>query len=174
MKSFCFILPLLLLFSCQPTEPINMLPDPNAAEMRATINGESFLVTGVQVTATISEPGAGVRALAIGGATLPLSSLVKGIALALVSIDSTDFEAGETYLASSIEMTGAGEYVLDDDAGIDIKAVSSETGVATITLTAFDRTHKLVSGTFSFDGVDEDDPNTTYEVRDGSFTNVPF
>jgi hypothetical protein len=57
---------------------------------------------------------------------------------------------------------------------LDIKAVSDNTEMATITITDIDFDTKLVSGTFSFDGADDDDPNTIYEVRNGVFTDVSF
>ncbi|MEZ4847299.1 MAG: hypothetical protein R3B93_01425 [Bacteroidia bacterium] len=49
-----------------------------------------------------------------------------------------------------------------------IKALSKNTEVATITITEIDYSKKTVSGTFSFDAYDEDDPGKIYEIRDGS------
>lgn len=154
------------------------IPDPDGllgdGSITADINGESFSASGILVTGELTESNASVQTLAIVGAELPLSGLTRGLVLAVVSTDGGGIIAGETYSATSSTLRAAGEYTLDDDAQIDVKAYSSNTDVASISITAIDFDQKLVSGTFSFDAVDEDDPNTVYEVRNGTFTDVSF
>ncbi|MEM7370283.1 MAG: DUF6252 family protein [Bacteroidota bacterium] len=153
------------------------IPDPEEilgeASMRAEINGESFAANGILVSGELTESNASVQTLAIGAAELPIGGLTRGLVLAVVSSDGSGIVAGTTYSASSTTGRAAGEYTLDDDQ-IDVKAVSANTEVATITITDIDFDQQLVSGTFSFDGVDENDPTTIYEVREGVFTDVSF
>ncbi len=158
--------------SCEPIEDIKKEIE-EGGEFTCKINGTEFSVSGLLVTAEYSEIQAGVTTLAIAAAKLPLDGITEGFALAAVSTDSTGIEAGDVFTATSIQKAGAGEYVLNGD-NQDVKAVSSESKTATITITAIDYDAKLVSGTFSFDGIDEDDPNTVYEIRDGVFTDVEF
>ncbi len=153
----------------------DILDDPTqTGSITAKINGEDFSVSGLLVTANLTESTANIQTLAIGGAKLPLDGITRAIALAIVSTDGNGFQAGQTYTATSTTEAAAGEYSIDDGNAIDIKAVSENTDVATITLTDIDFTQKIVSGTFSFDGADKDDLNTIYEVRDGVFKDVSF
>lgn len=158
--------------SCEPIEDIKEEIE-EGGEFSATINGENFTAKGILVTAEYVSAATGVTSLGIAAAKLPLDGVTKAFALAIVSIDSTGIEAGDVFTSVSVQKVGAGEYTVKSDTE-DIKAVSSETKIATITITDFDLDNKLVSGTFSFDGIDEDDPNTVYEVRDGIFTDVEF
>lgn len=163
-----------ILFSaCSEVDPIiDMATGPNS--ISAKINGENFSASGILVTAEYSTTTSGtVQTLAIGAAKLPLNGVTTAIALAVVALDSSDFQSGAIFVATDSSRLAAGEYSLDDNS-VDIKAVSSNTDVATITLTEIDFTNKTVSGTFSFDGADDDDPNTIYEVREGVFTEIPF
>lgn len=167
----------LLLFSvsfsaCEPIEDIKEEIE-EGGEFSATVNGENFTAKGILVTAQYQTTASGITTLAIGAAKLPLDGVTKGFALAAVSIDSTEIAAGDVFTGDSIEKVAAGEYSVDSDTE-DIKAGSSQTKTATITITSIDFSTKLVSGTFSFDGTDDDDPNTVYEVRDGVFTDVVF
>lgn len=158
--------------SCEPLEDIKEEIE-EGGEFVATINGTTFSVSGLLVTGEYSELQAGVTTLAIAAAKLPLDGITEGFALALVSTDSTGIEIGDEFTATSVQMVAGAEYVIQGD-NQDIKALSTETNTTIVTITAIDFDNKLVSGTFSFDGVDKDDPNTVYEVRDGVFTDVEF
>ncbi|MEO1449157.1 MAG: DUF6252 family protein [Bacteroidota bacterium] len=164
------------LLACQPVDPGEITPEPDeeGGLLEALVNGVEFKVGGLLVSAEINDLANGIQTLTVGGANLPVNGEHDGIVLAVVSTDSTDIEAGEVYKASLQDPRVGGEYVIERDNQDDLKAFSSETGVATITITALDRDKKLVSGTFSFDAVDPDFPDTVYEVREGKFTAVPY
>ena len=165
-----------ILFSCKSKEDIldDITSDTNS--ITAKINGEDFSASGLTVTAEYSIPNAMVQTLGIVGAEIPINGVTRAIALAIVSTDATWIISGETYTATGSTKVGAGEYNIENSTtNTDINAVSSNTDVATITITAIDYSTKLVSGTFSFDAIDEDDnSNTTYQVRDGEFNDVSF
>lgn len=178
MKQHIFSLALmaiLALAACQSAKD-NIEPpqeEEPANSLSAKINGEEFSVSGILVTAQYSASSQMIESLAIGGAEPPLNGTATAIALAIVSIDGTGINPGETYTANSSTKAGAGEYVFENS-NTDIKAESDNTDEVTITITAIDFDRKVVSGTFSFDGVDEDDPGTVYEVREGVFKEVSF
>lgn len=166
------LLSLLLLSSCAKRLlddlPENVL---GSGSLTATINGDEFSANGILVTAEFSEEN-GVATLVIGAAELPIAGVTQAIVLAMVAPDGTGIHSGETYTSTNVLKKAAGEYSIDDDASVDIKAVSENTDVATITISNIDFDAKVVSGTFSFDGADEDEPNTIYEVRSGEFKDV--
>jgi len=167
-----FLLIALLFSACvDPNEIIDNIGD---ASFSAKINGEDFSVIGPLITAEYSEQSTIVSTIGIVAAKLPIGGITEGFALAIVSTDSSGINVGDTFTATSTEKAGAGEYVLEDGNTVDINAFSSNTGVATITVTAIDFDKKIISGTFSFDAVDDDDPNTVYEIRDGKFTDISF
>lgn len=170
--SISFLLILAFVFSS--CEEANEIIDAiNDVSFSAKIDGEDFSVSGLLATAELSE-NQGVTTIAIAAAALPIGGVTKGFALAIVSTDSTGIKTGDTFTAASLSKIGAGEYIEEDGNTLDIKALSSNTGVATITVTAIDFDTKLISGTFSFDGSDDDDPNKIYEIREGKFTDVSF
>lgn len=172
LLSILFIITIFL-SACKENLATDILDDLSGnGSFSAKINGEDFSAEGVLVTAQYSDQTVG-QILGIGAAMLPSNGVTRAIALAIVSLDDSGINAGETYTATSTAKSASGEYSLDNN-NIDIKAVSSNTDVATVTITAIDYDKKLVSGTFSFDGTDEDAPNTVYEVRDGKFENVSF
>lgn len=172
-SSLSILLLLAILFSScvDPNEIIDNIGD---ASFSAKINGEDFSVIGPLVTADYSEQSQIVATIGIVAAKLPIGGITEGFALAIVSTDSSGIQVGDTFSATSTEKAGAGEYVLEDGNAVDVNAFSSNTGVASITVTAIDFDKKIVSGTFSFDAVDDDDPNTVYEIREGKFTDVSF
>jgi hypothetical protein len=174
MKKYIFIFFLSLSFmsfSCGPDEIID--PSTEDTFLSATINGEEFLVRGIVVTASQSTIDGMMRNLSIGAAKQAANGDTKGIALAMISADSTEFKSGEVYNAISLSKRGAGEHFIDEGSS-KISASSHETDIATITITEIDLTKKIVSGTFSFDAIDDDEPGKLYEVRDGIFNKVPI
>ena len=179
MKPSKIILILLLsiwiIQACQPVEEIiEETPNDTANVLSAKIDGVEFSVKGILVDAEYSRVNEMVQTLSIGGAKAPFNDVTEGLVLAVVSADSSGIFAGETYTSTSLTKVGGGEYVFDDNT-IKIKAVSDDdTHLATITITAIDYTKKVVSGTFSFDAVDDNNPSKVYQVRDGVFTDVSF
>lgn len=173
--SLSILIILIVIFSsCNKLDEDEIIENSGAKQsISAKINGEDFSASGILVTAQYSNLNEMVHSLAIGGAELPFNGVTRAIALAIVSADSTEINQGEIYTAISNSKIGAGEYAYDNNS-IDIKAVSENTDIATITITKIDYDKKLVSGTFSFDGSDEDDPGTIYQIRDGVFTDVSF
>ena len=178
MKSQTSIYLLLLIVwaisSCQPIEDI--IDDPTntgSQSISAKIDGEEFSVSGILITAEYSEINEMVQSLSIVGAKLPLNGVTEGVVFAVVSTDSSGINAGDTYTETSISKAGAGEYFFENSS-LKIKALSKNTEVATITITEIDYSKKIVSGTFSFDAYDEDDPGKIYEIRDGEFKDVSF
>ena len=165
------LIAILITSSCNLGEVVD--PQDGTNMISAKIDGGDFSVSGLLVSAEYSDINGMVHTLSIGGAKPPLNGVTEGIVLAIVSTDSSGIKAGETYTAVSTAKVGAGEYVFEDSSS-DIKAYSENTDVATITVTKIDFTEKMVSGTFSFDAVDEDDPNKVYQIRDGKFEDVSF
>lgn len=178
MKLSKSILPILVitfvfLSACIKVEdPVIDVPE-GTATFSAKINGETFSVSGVQVTAEYVSQNVMVQTLGIAAAELPVNGVTRAIALAIVSTDSSGINEGETYVATSTSKAGAGEYNYDNGT-VDIKALSSITDVATITITKIDYNSKHVSGTFSFNGADDQTSSTIYIITDGVFTDVPF
>ncbi|MFK7923697.1 MAG: DUF6252 family protein [Bacteroidia bacterium] len=163
----------LFAIACNPVEEIIKEQEKNGT-FTAKIDGEIFSLSGVFVSADYINTNGIVQSLAIAAAKPPITGTSEGIALVIVSTDSTDIAVGEVYSATNPAKLGAGEYVLDDDNTIDVKAVSENTGIANITITKLDLTNNLVSGTFSFDAVDEDDPTKVYKITEGVFTDIPL
>ncbi|MEZ4685922.1 MAG: DUF6252 family protein [Bacteroidia bacterium] len=162
------VLTALISTSCTPD-----IVDPTGGSLTATIDGESFSVNGILITATYGDVSEAIQTLSIGGAEPPFNGTTRGLALVVLSSDSTGINEGETYTATTLAKTAAGEYFLSNNS-TDIRAYSNNTDVATITITSLDYDKKVVSGTFSFDGVDDDDPGVVYRVRNGEFKDVVF
>jgi hypothetical protein len=169
---FIFIGILAGLASCEDPEDPSGTPSGDMARIAATIDGQPFTVTGILVTGEMPT-GALVNTLAIGGSTLPLGGTTEGFALALVHTDGSAFAAGQSFDAAGSTAIAAGEYLLETP-GLDIRAESGNTDQGVIVLSSYDPVQQLASGTFWFDGVDDDDPSITYEIRDGIFENVPL
>ena len=172
LLSFTVLIITLFLFS-SCGEIVDIIDDPDGKNtITATINGEEFKISGLLVTATYTEQDM-VKTLGFGGAKLPLDGVTNTIALAVVTSDSVGINSGDVFSATTLTKAATGQYSIDGD-GVKIRALSTNTDVATITISEIDFDQKLVSGTFSFDAVDNDDPDTVYEVRDGVFTDVSF
>lgn len=166
---------LLILSSCV-TPLIEDIPEKASGEgsLTAEVNDDDFSVTGLLVTAEATQANNSIFTFAIGAAELPIGGLSRSISLSVVSTDGSAIEAGETYTAASMMNASAGEYSFQDNTNVNIRALSSNTNVASVTITKIDMVAKRVSGTFSFDGADKNDPNIIYEVRNGEFTDVFF
>ena len=149
------------------------LPPGNGGTLTAIIDGQSFSVSGLLVSAEYQEIGTTVSSLFVGGATLPLGSSTEALVLAMVRTDSTAISSGDVFVGSDMTRLAAGEYTLDA-ATVSVSALSANASFASMTVTSLDFTTGLVSGTFSFDAVDDNDPTKVYEVRDGVFTNIPL
>lgn len=169
-----FALASVLFLACQSVDPNEIIENTEGGSLSATINGEAFSVSGVQVSAEYAANTDMVQTMAVGGASLPLDGITRGLVLAIVSTDGTGIQAGDVYSGQSVVKVASCEWTLEEDMSEGVNAVSNITEVATIAITAIDYDNNLVSGTFSFDGVDKDATSTIYEVRDGKFTDVPF
>ncbi|MEM6343461.1 MAG: hypothetical protein AAF927_06255 [Bacteroidota bacterium] len=163
---------LLVFFSCRRGEIIEEF-DYGPPSLTAKINGETFSVDSLLVSASYSIIDDRTQTLSISGAPPAFNGIVEGLALVLISADSTAFQTGENYIAGSLNKRGAGEYFVDNGTN-RIDALSENTNIATLVITEIDYLEKLVSGTFSFDAFDEDDPDKIYQVREGEFKNVSF
>jgi len=173
IRTLSILLFFMLLFSACKEEDNGIDIPTDGGEISAKINGKEFSTSGILVTAEYNIQNETIHSLAIGGAKLPVNGVTEAIALAIVSTDASGINVGDTYTATSTTKIAGAEYVFDDNT-TDIKALSGNTDVVTITITDIDFDKKLVSGTFTFDGTDDDDPNTIYEVRDGIFKDVSF
>ncbi|MEO0468929.1 MAG: DUF6252 family protein [Bacteroidota bacterium] len=173
MRNICLSIFLIFSVSFSACIDVEEIIESEPGSITATINGESFSVSGLLTDGELNIQGTNIESMAIGGATLPLSGVTEGIALAIVAADGMPLEAGKTYTVSSNTAVAGAEYV-QEGANLDLKAIAQENGLGTITITKLDRTEKLVSGTFEFDGIDDDFPNMVYEVRDGKFTDIVF
>lgn len=176
ISRFTFLLSTVLLLSSCVNNIVDDIPEEVSGEglMTAKVNDEAFSANGIFVTAEASQSNDKIVTLAIGASELTVGGLTKAISLSLVSTDGSSIEAGETYTAASMSNTSAGEYAFEDNVNVNIRALSSNTDVATITITEIDMVAKRVSGTFSFDATDPNVPNMTYEVRNGEFRDVSF
>lgn len=137
------------------------------------IDGDLFSVSGILVSAELQYVGTEIQSLAIGGAEVPFGGVTRSIALALISADSSDIAVGDVYTATSSNKIAAAEYGYDDGVN-DLSALSDNTDIALIRITKLDWSARTVSGTFQFEGVDDNDPGTVYSITDGEFTDIPF
>lgn len=105
---------------------------------------------------------------------LSLSNGVAWVSIAASCNNDTDWT-----ISIQIEnLTGAGEYSLSDFSnsavytvyGNDTRDYSSlNTGKGKITITKDDRANTILSGTFEFEGVDNDEPGKIVKVTSGRF-----
>ena len=72
-----------------------------------------------------------------------------------------------------MDMIMTGGYAIDINGDNTIGATTELAASNTATITAIDRNRKMVSGTFSYNAIDEDTKNV-YEVRNGIFTLIPY
>ncbi|WNJ20355.1 hypothetical protein [Pontibacter sp. G13] len=175
MKPYHFFswgLMIMLFVACQNNE-IDFDPTPSTNSIRATVDGVEVAISGITVTGNYTENSNWMQTLTVGGARTNPNGQVEGISLVMISADTTGIMEGDTYTATSLAKRGSGLYYIDNSPS-DISATSLNSDVATITITKLDYTEKLVSGIFSFEGVDDDQPNQTYQVIDGEFTDVSF
>lgn len=163
----------LILFACEPVEQIIEEQEENGT-FTAKVDGEVFSLSGVFVSAEYVKSNEMVQSLAIAAAKPPITGITTGIVLAVVATDSSEITGGDVFSATNPQKIAAGEYVLEDDNGTDIKAFSENTDIATITITKIDLANNLVSGTFVFDAIDEDEPGKTYMITEGIFTDIPI
>ncbi|MEM6526365.1 MAG: hypothetical protein AAF693_21400 [Bacteroidota bacterium] len=159
-------------FGCTDDEPEEITVDTNAGEITATINGASFRSFGVSSTAFVEDFGLGDQ-LVIGGIDVSNLNRLNGVSIVLIMPDFSQLSAGNTFSGSSMDMLMTAGYAIDlggdDPLGATAELVASTTG----TITAIDRSNRLVSGTFSYDAIDED-TGDVYEVRNGVFTQIQY
>ncbi|MDF9798686.1 hypothetical protein OKW21_003949 [Catalinimonas alkaloidigena] len=142
------------------------------ASITATINGNEFSASGVFVTSVLSPLGNGSYNLAIGGARIN-DGVNYALVLGIISSDFSSLSEGDTFVGDDSEKLMIGYYTLDDNNTVDFKAETEMAETNILTITKIDREAKLISGTFSYDAIDEDTKNV-YEVRDGEFTDVQY
>ena len=173
-KSIFLILLLACAFmSCQKAEE-TFNPTPNTNSVTAKVDGEDFAVSGITVSGTYSINSDGWETLGIASGRTRSDGETDGISLTMISTDSTGIQVGDTYVATSLEIRGGCQYFLTDVNGETLEASSLETDVASITITEIDFATKVVSGTFTFEGADDDFPNVLVKVTEGEFKNVSF
>ncbi len=174
ISTFSALLFVMVFFTACPKNEDDSFTLEQGGTLTATVDGDLFSASGTEITAEHNTINTVTHTLTIGGIELPINGVTKSIVLAAVLTNNpTGFVSGEVYTASDPDRVAAGEYVRNDNS-VDIKALSSNTGEATITITEIDFTNNLVSGTFSFDASDDDDPNTIYKIRNGEFKEVAF
>lgn len=137
----------------------------------AKINGEDFSISGIFVTADLSDQSNGYL-LAIGGLKW-VNETYYGMTLAMISSDFSTLDVGDTFSGGNSEMFFAGGYSVEIDDEIEIQSSSELVSSASCTITKIDRENNLISGTFSFDAID-DSAEKTYEVREGVFTDIEY
>lgn len=142
------------------------------ASIKASVNGNEFSASGVFVTSALSSLGNGSYSLAIGGARIN-NGINYGLVVGIVSTDFSRLSVGDTFVGDDSEALMIGYYTLDDNNANDFRAESEMENNNTLTITKIYREAKLISGTFSYDAIDED-TNNVYEVRDGEFTDVLY
>lgn len=138
------------------------------------IDGENFSASGVLATGVLTFTG-DFYAMAIGGVDFFGQDTV-GLALAMSGNNFATVMQGQVFTGEGDIINtplGAGEVNINQRPGKEIRAESLETKIATITITKLDQTNELVSGTFTFQGLDTDN-NTTIIVADGVFADIPY
>ncbi len=141
-------------------------------EITATINGSSFRSFGVSSTAFV-EDFAGGDQLVIGGIDISDLDRLTGVTVVFIIPDFSALSVGDTFSGSSMDMIMTGGYAIDINGDNTIGATTELAASNTAAITAIDRNRKLVSGTFSYNAIDEDTKNV-YEVRNGVFTQIPY
>lgn len=142
------------------------------ATISAKVNGNDFASSGVFVTSVLNSMGNGSYNLVIGAGRLS-NGVDEAIALGMVSTDFNTLSAGDTFAGGETESLMVDSYGLDDDGANDFTASSEPLNTNIVTITSIDHDAKLISGTFSFDAID-DETEVVYEVREGVFTDIGF
>lgn len=142
----------------------------------ADVNGDSFSSSGSFVTADLSDQQNGGFTITMAGVRFK-DGFGSGIALVLFGTGFESLAVGDTFVGSDSERLVAGAYTIenledDNDSG-EVNAGSLLNGSSRCTITKIDRTNGLISGTFSFDAVDED-TEETFEIRNGVFTDIEY
>lgn len=160
------------IYGCTDDEPEEITIDSNAGEITATINGSDFRSFGISSTAYVEDLATGDQ-LVIGGIDVNNLNRLEGLSIVFIMPDFSQLSAGHTFSGSSMDMIMVAGYAInvgeDNAFGATAELVASTTG----TITGIDRSNKLVSGTFSFDAIDED-TGDVYEVRNGVFTQIQY
>jgi len=138
------------------------------------INGESFSASGVLATGVITFTG-DFYGIALAGVDFFDQDTV-GLALAISGNGFSTLMEGQVITGEGDIVNNpvaAGEVNINQRPSKEITASSLETEVATITITRLDRDLELISGTFSFEGLDPNS-NTSVIVTQGDFTDIPY
>lgn len=136
----------------------------------AKIDGANFSAKTPFVTGKLDESN-GLYTISMAAGDLSKGD-TAGIAIALVGQDFNTLKEGDTFLGTNLppNKIAAAKYVLDKD-GRETEAPADKT--ITVTITELNRSRKIVSGTFTFEAVDEE-TSQIYNITDGVFTNIEY
>lgn len=146
--------------------------DGNAGEITATVNGSNFRSIGISSTAFVDDFGLGEQ-IVIGGIDVSNLDRLTGVTIVFFTSDFSQLSVGDTFSGASMDMLMTAGYAIDLDGDDTLGAVAELVASTVGTITGIDRSNKLISGTFSFDAID-DDTGDIYEVRNGVFTQIPY
>ncbi len=171
-------LAIICLFACSSDDAV--IPDDNdvapgtPGSITCMINGDGFSASGVLATGVITFSG-DFYGIALAGVDFFGQDTV-GLALAISGNGFSTLMEGQVVTGEGDIVNiplAAGEVNINQRPSKEITASSLETEVATITITSLDTDLKLISGTFSFEGLDPDS-NTSIIVSQGDFTEIPY
>ncbi|MDN5215827.1 DUF6252 family protein [Fulvivirgaceae bacterium BMA12] len=173
-----WIIALVLFTACGSDDDTGLIPDDDVApgtpgSITCKINGQTYAATFPFVTGALSTTN-DIYSFALGGVDF-LGKDTVSIAMAMTGTDLSRLSAGDTFSGTgNIFINFAlGTVIVKNRPAVDEDASSSETDVATITVTKIDRDNELISGTFSYEAFDDDTQNT-FKVTDGVFADIKY
>ena len=174
-----WLVALLILSACGSDDATDLLPDDDDVapgtprSITCKIDGQDFSATVPFVTGALSLTDdfyaiAFVGVDFFGQDTISVAFAINGTDLA--TINNGDTFSGNGNLFQDFAL---GEVIVNNRPSVEQEASSSETDIATVTVTKIDTAKKLISGTFSFEALD---PNTqtTFLVTEGVFTDIEY
>ena len=136
----------------------------------AKIDGVDFSAKGPFVTGSLDETN-GFYTIGLAAGDLSKGD-TAAIVIALVGQDFNTLKEGDRFLGTNVlpNKIATAKYVLNKN-GTETEAPTDK--VIIVVITELNKTKNLMSGTFSFEAVDEE-TNQVHNITDGVFTNIEF
>lgn len=175
MKKLLILLCAISLVGCDTDEIISQIAGDGT--VKADINGQTktweFGPNSVGATMTTSQQGSVTfYSFGIGASSDGVSNNneTTAIAITLISDSPIEIVSGATFTYPADLLGGSYTYE-NEDGSTTIDA--DESVSATLNISSVDISGGKMSGTFSYETIDED-TSLTYTVSNGTFTNIPF
>lgn len=168
----CFAI---LVFSCNSSDDSDDSNNPNnnlSASMSAEIDGENFFsTTSFDTLAGSVLSTGGSYGFVINGVEVIDNANGRGIGLAFGGVDFDEFSAGDEFFGNTFENSFCTFSITTDG----VSTAGTSEGVSSyVRITSIDRDNQIISGVFNYEAIDFEDPNITYVISNGIFTNVPY